>query len=76
MKEIAVRKIGNSAGFNLSKDILKDMKIDIGDNVYLLKNKEGQYMLYTYNPEEIQMIKTAKKLSKKYKNLLTALADA
>ena len=75
MYEANIRKIGNSAGFNLTKDMLKEMNLDIGDSVYFVKINNGEYKLCTFNSEQVEALKKAKNIASKYKNLLRALAD-
>jgi putative addiction module antidote len=75
MHQAHIRKIGNSAGFNLTKDMMSEMNLNIGDNIYFVKTDNGEYKLCTFDPEQVETIKTARKISSKYKNLLKALAD-
>jgi putative addiction module antidote len=75
MYETSIRKIGNSAGFNLTKEMLKEMNLNIGDNVYFVKIDDGEYKLCSFNSEQVEALKTAKNITSKYKNLLKALAN-
>ena len=45
-----LRAIGNSTGIVLSKDILKDMSVSQGDEIFLVKTEDG-YKVTPYDAE-------------------------
>jgi putative addiction module antidote len=65
--------VGNSAGVVFSREVLARLKVDKGDTVYLTESADG-YRLTPYSPEfEAQMI-VARRLMKKWRNVLHELA--
>jgi len=68
MKQQKLRKIGNSIGVIIPKEMLEEIKLEVGNNVYLdmqqntiVINKEA-----TYSPISTQFLKVAEDISKKY----------
>jgi putative addiction module antidote len=73
MQALKVRKIGNSTGFVLPKDVTAKLKVETGDSVYLTEAPDG-YRLTPYNPEFEEQMTAARKIMKKRRNALRELA--
>jgi len=73
MKHLKIRKIGNSAGVVLPKDVLAELGVEEGDELILTKAPDG----FKITSQETKFEKTmeiAEKGMKKYRNTLRALA--
>lgn len=68
-----LRAIGNSTGIVLSKDILKDMSVSQGDELFLVKTEDG-YKLTPYDAKFEKQMRIAEEGMKKYRNALRELA--
>ncbi len=73
MRALKVTKIGNSAGVILPKEILADLNVEQGDEVYLVKSGDG-YKLVAYDPEFEEQLRAFQKGAKRYRNALKALS--
>jgi putative addiction module antidote len=74
MVDIKVRKVGNSLGVVLPKEVLSRLNVQDGDNVFLTEAPDGSYRITPYDPEFEKQIKIGKKLMARYRNTLRALA--
>ena len=70
---VKVRKIGNSYGIILPKEIIKSLHIVEGDSLHLLEEEDGA-KLTPYDPEFENVLKAYDKFSRKYRNALKELA--
>ncbi len=73
MKHLKVRKIGNSLGVVLPKDVLEQLGMSEGDNLVLTKAEDG----FKISHEEDKFAKTmeiAERGMKKYRNTLRELS--
>lgn len=73
MQEATLRKIGNSVGVIISKDMLLKMNLEAGDKVYLVETEEG-YQLTPYNPQFATQIEKAQKVMGRFRNALRVLS--
>ena len=74
MLDIKVRKVGNSLGVVLPKEVLSRLKVQDGDKVFLTEAPDGSYRITPYDPEFEKQIKIGKKFMARYRNTLRALA--
>lgn len=74
MLDLKVRRVGNSFGVVLPKEVLRRMKLQDGDKVFLTEAPDGSYKLTPYDPEFERYMNIAKKGMAKYRNTLRALA--
>ena len=74
MLDLKVRKIGNSLGVTLPKEVLSRLHVKDGDKVYLTEAPDGGYRITPYDPEFGQQMRLAKKGMDHYRNTLRALA--
>lgn len=74
MEALKLRKIGNSLGLVIPKEILVQIGVGEGDLLFLVENPEGGYQLTPYDPEFEKQMKIAEQGMVKYKNTLKELA--
>ncbi len=72
-KKLKVRKIGNSLGVILPKEVLDDLRLEEGDSLDYLTNKK-ELRLFASNPNFAEEMKVFKSLSRRYRNALGELA--
>jgi putative addiction module antidote len=73
MRALKVTKIGNSSGVILPKEVLADLRVVQGDDLFIVKSGDG-YTLVAYDPEFEAQLQAAAEGAKKYRNALKALA--
>ena len=73
MKTIKLRKVGNSFGFTLPKELLEKYNLEEGIELHVIEKKDG-FTLTPYDPDFEEWAKAFEKTNKKYKNTLKALA--
>ena len=74
MIDLKVRKIGNSLGVVLPKELLTRLHLEDGDQVFLTEAPDGGYRLTPYDPEFEAQMKLAEEGMARYRNTLRALA--
>jgi putative addiction module antidote len=74
MVELKVRKIGNSLGVVLPKDVINRLQAREGDPVFLIEATDGTYRLTPYDPEFQQKMEKAEDIMGRYRNTLRVLA--
>jgi putative addiction module antidote len=75
MLPMKVRKVGNSLGVMLPKEVLSRLNVQDGDEVFLTEAPDGSYRITPYDPELETQIKIGKNFMTKYRNTLRGLAD-
>lgn len=70
-----LRPIGNSVCLILPKKVLEDLNAAKGDDVTLVKTKNG-YEISRYDAQISEQIDAAQKVMKKYRNTFKKLADS
>ena len=74
MVELKVRKIGNSLGVVLPKDVINRLHTKDGEPLFLIEAPDDSYRLTSYDPAfEKKMAKTEDIISR-YRNTLHILA--
>jgi putative addiction module antidote len=73
MHALKVTKIGNSSGVILPKDVLADLNLGVGDQVFIVKGDDG-YRIVPYDPGFEEQVAAAVEGGRKYRNALRALA--
>ncbi|GAA6615774.1 AbrB/MazE/SpoVT family DNA-binding domain-containing protein [Scytonema sp. NUACC26] len=73
MYTLKVRKIGNSLGTTLPKEILQKLRVNEGDSIFITETADGVYMTAS-NPDFEKAMEAYKKVSTKYRNALRELA--
>jgi len=74
MLDMKVRKVGNSLGVVLPKEVLSRLNVQNGDKVFLTEAPDGSYRITPYDPEFEKQIKIGKTFMARYRNTLRALA--
>jgi putative addiction module antidote len=74
MLDMKVRKVGNSLGVVLPKEVLSRLNVQDGDKVFLTEAPDGSYRITPYDPEFEKQIKIGKTFMARYRNTLRALA--
>ncbi len=72
-KKLKVRKIGNSYGVVIPKEILNDLQVEEGQSLYFSKSEKGYEVSKTVDEYSKQMT-IAKDVINRYRNTLTELA--
>ena len=74
MTTVKVRKVGNSLGVVLSKEVISRLGVENGDELFLIETKSG-YQITPYDPEFAEQISAAEQIMKKRRNMLRKLAE-
>ncbi|NNE57106.1 MAG: AbrB/MazE/SpoVT family DNA-binding domain-containing protein [Hellea sp.] len=74
MSELKLRKIGNSVGVILSKEILAKLRVDNGDMLYVAETANG-IELSPFNPEFSQQMGAAEDIMRSNRDVLKKLAE-
>ncbi len=74
MLDLKIRKIGNSHGVVLPKEVLAHLRVAEGDRLFLTETPEGGYQITPYDPEFEQQLRLAEEGMARYRNTLRALA--
>ena len=73
MKHLKIRKIGNSAGVVLPKDVLAALGVQEGDELTLTKTPDG-FTIGNRSEKFKRTMEIAEKFMKQYRNTLRELA--
>ncbi len=71
--ELKIRKIGNSLGASIPKEILSQLNVSEGDSLYVTRTPNG-IELTPYDPEFQQAMEASRKITSRYRNALKELA--
>lgn len=71
---VKLKKIGNSTGFILPKEMMARLNIATGDTFYATVTPEGGIRLTPYDPKFEQAMQVARRGMKIYRNALAELA--
>jgi putative addiction module antidote len=74
MVELKVRKIGNSLGVVLPKEVISRLGAKDGEPLYLTETPEGGYRLAPHDPSFEQKMERAEDIISRYRNTLHVLA--
>jgi putative addiction module antidote len=75
MLHLKIRKIGNSLGLVLPREVLKRLNVHDGDTVFLVETPDGGYNLTPYDPDFEKKMQKAEEIMHRYRNTLRALAE-
>ncbi|HEY4659129.1 MAG TPA: AbrB/MazE/SpoVT family DNA-binding domain-containing protein [Gemmatimonadaceae bacterium] len=73
VKETVIRPFGNSAGVTIPKEMLEKYDLDKGDRVSIQETAEG-ILVTPYDPDFADVMATARKVGKRYRNALRELS--
>lgn len=71
---IQIRKIGNSVGLILPKELLARLKLKEGDKLYYVEQPERGLRLTPYDPKHAEAMDIARRSFRKYADTYKALA--
>lgn len=74
MTTLTIRKIGNSEGVILPKEILARLHVSEGDQVFLTETPDG-ITLRPYDPAFEKQMEVAEDVMRRYRNTLKKLAE-
>lgn len=72
--KLKITSIGNSAGVILPKEVLARLRLEKGDELYLLETPDG-IKLTAFDPTLAEQMSVAEKVMHKRRNLLHKLAQ-
>jgi putative addiction module antidote len=71
---LQIKKIGNSLGLILPKELLARLKLKEGDTFHVVEQPERGIKLTPYDPKHEKAMKIARKVMEEYKDTFRALA--
>ncbi|MGH7441269.1 MAG: AbrB/MazE/SpoVT family DNA-binding domain-containing protein [bacterium] len=74
MVSLKVRKLGNSLGVVLPKEVVRQLHADDGDSLFLIEDGQGGYRLTPYDPDFEKKMTKAEDIIGRYKNALRVLS--
>lgn len=74
MVELKVRKVGNSLGVVLPKEVIHRLHAGEGEPLFLIEAPDGSYQLTAYDPEFEKKMRKAEEIIGRYRNTLRVLA--
>lgn len=73
MVALKLRKLGNSTGVVIPKEVLLRLNVSTGDTIFLTESPDG-FHLTPYDLEFEEQLKIARKVMKEDRDILRALA--
>jgi putative addiction module antidote len=71
---LQIRKIGNSLGLILSKELLARLKLKEGDKLHVVEQPDRGVKLTPYDPKHAEAMEIARRSFRKYADTYKALA--
>ena len=71
---LQIKKIGNSVGLILPKELLARLKLKEGDRLYVVEQTERGIKLSPYDPNHAKAMEIARRSFRKYADTYKALA--
>jgi putative addiction module antidote len=71
---LQIRKIGNSVGVILPKELLARLNLKEGDKFYPVEQPDGSLRLTPFNPKHARTMEIARKIMHEYRDTFAALA--
>jgi putative addiction module antidote len=72
--KLKITAVGNSAGVILPKELLARLRVDKGDELYVLETPDG-IRLTTYDPVFAAQMEVAEQVMREHRDLLRRLAE-
>jgi putative addiction module antidote len=72
---LQIKKIGNSVGLILPKELLARLKLKEGDKLYVIEQTERGIRLSPYDPKHAKAMEIARRSFRKYADTYKALAE-
>ncbi|MEL6288470.1 MAG: AbrB/MazE/SpoVT family DNA-binding domain-containing protein [Pseudomonadota bacterium] len=73
--KLQVKKIGNSTGLILPKELVARLELEIGDYVHVSELPDGAMKMSAYDPHHYEVMEIARKLMHEYRDTFKALAE-
>jgi putative addiction module antidote len=74
MVTLKVRKVGNSLGVVLPKEVVSRLRTGEGEEVFLLEGPNNTYRLTPFDPAFEKKMEKAEEIMTRYRNTLHSLA--
>ncbi len=74
MVALKVRKVGNSLGLVLPKEVVSRLRTGEGEEVFLLEGPNSTYRLTPFDPAFEKKMEKAEEIMTRYRNTLHSLA--
>lgn len=74
MVALKIRKVGNSLGLVLPKEVLSHLRTGEGQDVFLLEGPNNTYRLTPFDPGFEKKMTKAEEIMARYRNTLHALS--
>lgn len=75
MKELKVRRVGNSLGVILPREVVNRLRATEGQRLYLVETPDSSYRLTPYDPAFEEKMAKAEDIVSRYGNTLHTLAE-
>jgi putative addiction module antidote len=75
MAALKIIAVGTSSGVVLSKELLRELNVERGDTLHLVRNENGDHILTALDPEALEQIEAGRRLMRRDREVLRALAD-
>lgn len=72
--KLQIKKIGNSTGLILPKELLARLNLEQGDEVIVSEGPDGTFTVSPYSDDDAETMNLAREVMKEYRNTLKALA--
>lgn len=72
--ELKLRKVGNSVGLVLPKEVLTHLNVAEGDSLCVTSSADGSLRLSATNPTVVKQLEVASSVIRRYRNTLRELA--
>jgi putative addiction module antidote len=74
MVALKIRKVGNSLGIVLPKEVISRLRIGEGQDVFLLEGPDNSYRITPFDPAFEKKMGKAEEIMARYRNTLHVLA--
>jgi putative addiction module antidote len=74
MVALKIRKVGNSLGVVLPKEVISRLRVDEGQDVFLVEGPNNTYRITPFDPAFEQKMEKAEEIMARYRNTLHVLA--
>lgn len=74
MVALKIRKVGNSLGIVLPKEVISRLRTGEGEEVFLLEGPDNTYRITPFDPAFEKKMEKAEEIMARYRNTLHVLA--
>jgi putative addiction module antidote len=75
MIRLKVRKVGNSLGVVLPKNVVQALRTTEGDTLHLIATGDGGFQLTPYDPDFERKMRQVEDIATRYRDTLRALSE-